>query len=61
MFFLVMQARLYVVYDEMVKSTTYFHPSSFSALSVEAYTAVASPALLGHNFIGIFCKSDVCL
>lgn len=35
---------------------TYFQPSSFSALSVDAYTAVASPGLLGHIFNGIFWK-----
>ena len=33
----------------------YIQPSSLLAFSVDAYTAVASPGLLGHSFIGIFC------
>jgi len=41
-----------------VKYKTYFQPSSFSAFSVDAYTAVASPGLLGHILIEIFWKKE---
>ena len=41
-------------YQENSGLRTYFQPSSLSAFSVEAYTAVASPGLRGHNLTGIF-------